>query len=442
MTSTPAPASGAPESAGAALSVSAFNSGYKDDPRVTIAVHLATGSSLTVTGRLGDDHHKHVTPAEAPASLEWLTPAVATDPHAVTTVITMHGQPRPAAGHHIALPLDGTVTVHVCAVHVPGTQDPSEEVEHEDFDGRRRTHADHVIAHITLGHADAAELASAEDAPADSLPLTTGPCSEVEQRSPSGFRIAFDDDSIRLLDGLRELVMWSQQEWTEDPNVVFAILNAAMLGFTDGPDAVRARLLEEEDRDINELARALPAISTPAGWTEHGAYCRPFQCRCGCDQSQTCLDCHRCVCWRAQCCGQASADRARTSSRRTALRALLGPMTPAMLTELRQTAADAEESALRAAVARRVRLLTSAEGLRWTRVVFDARDSKFGMGHADYRVHDVTLHDNDTSRIVDLDDDTLCAVLGTLAELLRPEEGADLSVDLDDIPGQLCEPNT
>ncbi|MFI9771862.1 hypothetical protein ACIHJG_34110 [Streptomyces sp. NPDC052415] len=211
---------------------------------------------------------------------------------------------------------------------------------------------------------------------------------------------------------------------------------AAML--RDDGQTLAANLVEE-NRDFTELARSLAALPSTAK-TEHGAYCRPFHCRCGCDQTQTCLDCHRCVCWRAQCCAQTAADRVRTRARKAALRALLDTMAPAMLTELRETAADAEEAALRAAVVRRVRLLISADGPRWKRVVFDARDSKFGMGHADYRVHDVRLHDDGTSTLVDLDDDVLCTVLGALAELLRPEEGADLIVELDDNPGRSGEP--
>ncbi|MEE1741230.1 hypothetical protein PUR49_32690 [Streptomyces sp. BE147] len=188
--------------------------------------------------------------------------------------------------------------------------------------------------------------------------------------------------------------------------------------------------LVEEDRDVTELSRSLAAVpSTPR--KEHGAYCRPFDCRCGCDRTQTCADCHRCVCWRAQCCAQVAADHARRQARKTALRSLLDAISPAMLTELRETAADAEEAALRDVIARRVRLLTPAAP-RWTCGVFDARDSKLGMGHADYSVHDVTLHDEngDTSTTADLDDDVLSAALGTLAELLRPEEGAELTVDL------------
>ncbi|MFJ6438259.1 hypothetical protein [Streptomyces sp. NPDC091416] len=197
---------------------------------------------------------------------------------------------------------------------------------------------------------------------------------------------------------------------------------------TDG-QTLAADLVEEE-RDITELSRALTAIPS-APRMEHGAFCRPFDCRCACDPAQSCVDCRRCACWRAQCCAQAAADRARRRARMTALRSLLDAVNPAILTELRETAADAEEAALRDVIARRVRLLTPADAPRWTCAVFDARDSKLGMGHADYRVHDVTLHDEDgeTSTTVDLDDDALAAALGTLAELLRPEDGADLTVE-------------
>ncbi|MCX4681389.1 hypothetical protein OG413_40035 [Streptomyces sp. NBC_01433] len=214
--------------------------------------------------------------------------------------------------------------------------------------------------------------------------------------------------------------------------------NRLMAMLRDDGQILAANLVEE-DRDFTELSRSLAAVpATPK--TEHGAYCRSFDCRCGCDQTQSCPDCHRCVCWRAQCCTQAAADHARTRARQAALRALLDTMDLTLLTELRETAANAEEDALRAAVVRRVRLLTPADGTRWTRAVFDARDSKFGMGHADYRAHDVTLHDHGSSTVVDLDDDVLRAVLGKLAELLRPEEGADLTVDLNDSPEQNCEP--
>lgn len=193
-----------------------------------------------------------------------------------------------------------------------------------------------------------------------------------------------------------------------------------------------AARLVEEDREVTEISRSLAAIpATPK--TEHGAYCRPFDCRCGCDRAQTCLDCHRCVCWRAKCCAQVAADGARARARKTALRALLDAVDPAMLTELRETAAEAEEAALRDIIARRVRRLTPADGPRYTHAVFAAHDSKLCMGHADYRLHDVELHedeDKDEPETVDLDDDVLSAALGALAGLLRPDEGADLTVGL------------
>lgn len=207
----------------------------------------------------------------------------------------------------------------------------------------------------------------------------------------------------------------------------------------DGGQMLAADLVEE-DRDVTGISRALAAVPAVPR-TEHGARCRPFDCRCGCDRAQNCLDCHRCVCWRARCCAQVATDYARARARKTALRALLDAVDPVMLTELRETVAEAEEAALRDMIARRVRLLTPADGPRYTHAVFAAYDSKLGMGHADFRLHDVELHedeDEDEDKheggpvTLDLDDDVLSAALGTLAGLLRPDEGADLAVDLTD----------
>lgn len=80
-------------------------------------------------------------------------------------------------------------------------------------------------------------------------------------------------------------------------------------------------------------------------------------------------------------------------------------------------------------------MLTLADGPRYTHAVFAAYASKLGMGHADYRLHDVELHedeDEDGPATVHLDDDVLSAALGTLAGLLRPDEGTDLAVNLTD----------
>lgn len=142
-----------------------------------------------------------------------------------------------------------------------------------------------------------------------------------------------------------------------------------------------------------------------------------------------------------QYCAQVATDYARARARKTALRALLDAVGPLMLTELRETVAEAEEAALRDTIARRVRLLTPADGPRYTHAVFAAYDSKLGVGHADYRLHDVELHEDEDEgqargrgrpATVDLDDDVLSAALGTLAGLLRPDEGADLADDLTD----------
>ncbi|MFH0246434.1 hypothetical protein ACGRHY_29345 [Streptomyces sp. HK10] len=191
--------------------------------------------------------------------------------------------------------------------------------------------------------------------------------------------------------------------------------------------------LVEDDRDFTELSRSLSAVPQAAK-PEHAAGCRAFDCRCGCDRAQDCQDCRRCVCWRAECCAEVAAQAARRAERATALRPLLDAFAPQALTELRQTVADAEEAALRRAVARRMRVLVPGAGHRYAVAVFEARDSKLCMGHADYSDQDVELYaqgQDDPSEAVDLDDAALSSALGALAELLRPDEGAQLTVGLE-----------
>jgi hypothetical protein len=96
MTTTPAPAA-PPETVAASLFVGAFNSVFEDDPSMTIAVHLTTGSSIAVAGRLGDDYDMHFSPAEVSAALDWLTRAVATDPRAVIAVTADRDDERNSA---------------------------------------------------------------------------------------------------------------------------------------------------------------------------------------------------------------------------------------------------------------------------------------------------------------------------------------------------------
>ncbi|MFJ5635012.1 hypothetical protein ACIQF5_20535 [Streptomyces goshikiensis] len=245
MTTAPLPAA-SPEAVAASLFVGAFNSVFEDDPSMTVAVHLTTGSSIAVSGRLGDDYDMHFSPAEVSTALDWLTRAVVADPRAVIAVIayrddikdvahgwawfvstgealraseasslfphrvellgaeqpwvtlrgsrplvdtsadglaytalnddvkavvTAHGEPeRSAAGHRIALRLDGTVTVHINTDGVPAARSALEEISHEDFDIDLTTRDGHVISLITLGDADSAELVSIDDVPADELP--------------------------------------------------------------------------------------------------------------------------------------------------------------------------------------------------------------------------------------------------------------------------------
>ncbi|MFH8465986.1 hypothetical protein [Streptomyces sp. NPDC017991] len=198
--------------------------------------------------------------------------------------------------------------------------------------------------------------------------------------------------------------------------------------------------LVEEDRDFTELSRSLAAVPASEPEAQHAADCGAFDCRCGCALAQRCQDCGRCACWRAECCAQAPVARARGEERKSALRRLLDGFGTAMLTELRETTAAAEEAALRDVVARRAGLLAPGDGRRYETAVFEATDSKLGMGHADWRGQDVELYapgQDGPNETADWDDTVLSRALGALAELLHPEEGARLTIVLgqvDDAP--------
>ncbi|MFE0472596.1 hypothetical protein ACFW2V_13375 [Streptomyces sp. NPDC058947] len=56
------------------------------------------------------------------------------------------------------------------------------------------------------------------------------------------FNVITDADSVYLRDGDQEIVMWTLDEWREDPKVVLSITAAIRLGYEQGPDAVRAAL--------------------------------------------------------------------------------------------------------------------------------------------------------------------------------------------------------
>ena len=56
------------------------------------------------------------------------------------------------------------------------------------------------------------------------------------------FWVDFRDDSIALMEGNEELVMWTEEEWIEDPQVVFPICNAILLGLTKGAEEIKRRL--------------------------------------------------------------------------------------------------------------------------------------------------------------------------------------------------------
>ncbi|WP_413100856.1 hypothetical protein [Streptomyces sp. Inha503] len=113
-----------------------------------------------------------------------------------------------------------------------------------------------------------------------------------------------------------------------------------------------------------------------------------------------------------------------------ALRPLLDALAPQTLTDIRETVADAEEAAWRRVIARRLRALAP----RYEAAVFTAVETKLGQGHDDYSTNDVELYapgQDDPNETVDLDDAPLTRALGALTELLHPDEGARLTIDLD-----------
>lgn len=62
------------------------------------------------------------------------------------------------------------------------------------------------------------------------------------------FTVKLYEDSIYLRDGSEELVMWVQDEWIEDPSLVWSIVNAVRIGYEAGPEELRRILVGEEGR--------------------------------------------------------------------------------------------------------------------------------------------------------------------------------------------------
>jgi hypothetical protein len=50
------------------------------------------------------------------------------------------------------------------------------------------------------------------------------------------------DVDVVLMDDGQEIVMWTSDEWKEDPSLVSVIANAIRIGYEQGPDAIRARI--------------------------------------------------------------------------------------------------------------------------------------------------------------------------------------------------------
>lgn len=51
--------------------------------------------------------------------------------------------------------------------------------------------------------------------------------------------VRFTDEFISLMDDNHELVYWGIDEWKEDPEVVFSVVNAVKLLYEEGPEKIK-----------------------------------------------------------------------------------------------------------------------------------------------------------------------------------------------------------
>lgn len=53
--------------------------------------------------------------------------------------------------------------------------------------------------------------------------------------------VTLDEDSIYITDDHgEEVVMWTEQEWVDEPNVVLSIANAIKIYYEEGADKLRS----------------------------------------------------------------------------------------------------------------------------------------------------------------------------------------------------------
>ncbi|MGF0347707.1 hypothetical protein ACQR3P_29120 [Rhodococcus sp. IEGM1300] len=59
--------------------------------------------------------------------------------------------------------------------------------------------------------------------------------------------VHIEEDKITITDRFGfEIVMWHEDEWTEDPSVVFSIANAIFIATTEGERALKDILFPEK----------------------------------------------------------------------------------------------------------------------------------------------------------------------------------------------------
>jgi len=96
---------------------------------------------------------------------------------------------------------------------------------------------------------DAAEIAAGVLGPLWHLDTMQEICDRIHNAIPRSvlaaageFHVVVDEDSVYLAEGQKELMMWTQAEWQEEPALVLTIVNAIAIGYSHGPGKLLAHL--------------------------------------------------------------------------------------------------------------------------------------------------------------------------------------------------------
>lgn len=64
-------------------------------------------------------------------------------------------------------------------------------------------------------------------------------------------------DAVHIKDAHGDIVMWTRQEWEEDPSVVISIANAIRIAYEDGTECLRTLLKKEDEADAKVIGEIL-----------------------------------------------------------------------------------------------------------------------------------------------------------------------------------------